>query len=180
MGVDEFQFVQYAKGFYRHDDGLYLTPPQKRELVDMDKRLKDKYPDISITIELNEYAGGPRNLTPEKWARRAKCSGGRSKMLLKPNGDVTLCEQTPARAPFIVGNVFKDGVMGAWNSPDIHAFNHPPRELFSNSVCSDCLEFDMCHDVKGYCYRDSLACYGSIYDAPPLCPRQTKIPPRFI
>ena len=97
-------------------------------------------------------------------------------MLIKANGDVTLCEQVPHGPPFVVGNVSRQGVLGVWNSAELAAFLHPPQELFRGSVCFDCEAFPSCHDDRlGYCYRDTLFSYGTIYNAPPDCPRQTAV-----
>lgn len=180
MGINEFHFVQYSRGLYRHDDKLFLTLEQKKRLIDMESQIKEEFPDVFIFIQKDITTGGSRNLTPEVWAKRPICSGGRTKMLVKPDGAVTLCEQTPNEPAYTVGNVFEDGVMGVWNSDAIHRFNNPSRELFQNSQCYDCTDFAGCIYVKGWCFRDSLACYGTIYEAPPDCPHQTKMPPRAI
>lgn len=180
MGINEFHFVQYSRGFYRHNDKLFLTLEQKKNLIEIEKQIKEEFPDIFVFMQKDLTTGGPRNLPPEVWAKRPVCSGGRTKMLVKPDGAVTLCEQTPNEPVFIVGNVFEDGVMGVWNSETIRRFNHPTRDLFKNSVCYDCSDFENCMYVKGWCFRDALACYSTIYEAPPDCPRQTKMPPRAI
>jgi len=180
MGINEFYFVQYSRGFYRHNDKLFLSLEQKKRLVDMERQIKEEFPDIFVFMQKDLTTGGPRNLTPEVWAKRPDCSGGRTKMLVKPDGEVTLCEQTPNEPAFIVGNVFEDGVMGVWNSDAIRRFNHPSCELFKNSVCYNCTDFEECIYRRGWCFRDALACYDTVYEAPPDCPHQTKIPPRAI
>ena len=180
MGINEFHFVQYSRGLYRHSDKFFLTLEQKKHLIEMESQIKEEFPDIFISMQKDITTGGSRNLTHEVWAKRPICSGGRTKMLVKPDGAVTLCEQTPNEPAFTVGNVFEDGVMGVWNSDAIRRFNHPSRELFKNSVCYDCTDFEKCIYVKGWCFRDSLACYSTIYEAPPDCPHQTKMPPRAI
>ena len=101
-------------------------------------------------------------------------------MIVKPNGDVTLCEQMPNSPSFVVGNIFEEGIVGVWRSQRVLDFIYPPREAFAGTVCFDCLEFDECHDTKGYCFRDALYSYGTMYDAQPECPRQSKIPPRYV
>jgi MoaA/NifB/PqqE/SkfB family radical SAM enzyme len=180
LGVKEFHFVQYNRSMYCHDDALFLSLEQKLRLREMAERLKLNYPGLNINVQDDITTGGTRNLTPEKWQARNICSGGRSKILVKPNGDVTLCEQIPNQAPFVVGNVFAEGVMGVWNSPKLLDFIYPPREKFTGTVCFDCNEFDECHQTKGYCYRDALCSYGTIYDAQPECPRQTKLASRYM
>ena len=180
MGVDEFHFVQYSRGLYRHDDRFFLDRSQKDALVYMEQRIKEEFPDVFVSMQKDMTTGGPRNVAPEVWSKRPTCSGGRTKMLIKPNGDVSLCEQIPAMPEFLVGNVFEKGVMGVWNSEAIRRFNYPPRERFQGTVCYDCGDFEHCHEEKGWCFRDSLACYGTMYDAPPDCPQQWKLPPRAV
>ncbi len=180
MGINEFHFVQYSRGLYRHDDKLFLTMEHKKRLISMERQINEEFPDIFVFMQKDITTGGPRNLTPEVWEKRPVCSGGRTKMLVKPDGAVTLCEQTPNEPALTVGSVFEEGIMGVWNSDAIHRFNFPSRDLFQNTVCHNCTDFERCIYLKGRCFRDSLSCYGTIYEAPPDCPRQTKIPPRAI
>ncbi|GLI14362.1 radical SAM/SPASM domain-containing protein [Methanosarcina thermophila MST-A1] len=180
IGVRDFQFVQYSRSKYRHNDDLFLSFEQKEFISNFAESINQNYPLLNISVEKNLTTGGKRNLSPEKWKDRAVCSGGRSNLIIQPNGDVTLCEQIPHREEFIVGNVFDEGVMSVWNSKRLIDFIYPPRKKFKNSVCYECLEFDACHRIKGYCYRDSFSSYGTIYDAQPECPFQTKMPVREI
>lgn len=180
LGVRDFQFVQYSRSKYQHNDDLFLSFEHKEFVSNFAESVNQNYPLLNISVEKNLTTGGNRNLTPEKWKDRAVCSGGRSNLIVQPNGDVTLCEQIPHREEFIVGNVFEEGVMGVWNSKRIIDFIYPSREKFTNSVCYECLEFEACHRIKGYCYRDSLSSYGTIYDAQPECPVQKKLPVREI
>jgi radical SAM protein with 4Fe4S-binding SPASM domain len=101
-------------------------------------------------------------------------------MLVKGNGDVTLCDQIPHIPGHVVGNVFKQGLLDVWGSQALTDFLHPPKNRFEKTACYNCPEFDNCHTGKGYCYRDSLFAYGSLYDAPPNCPAQQKAHPRTI
>jgi radical SAM protein with 4Fe4S-binding SPASM domain len=173
LGVTEFQFVQYGRSHYRHDDSLFLTLEQKHAINGIIARLCATYPHLRITGQQDVSIGEQQNMAPERWRQRAMCSGGRTNMVVKANGDVTLCDQVPHSGQFVVGNVFRDGVMGVWNSPSLYAFNNPPREAFQGTVCFDCREFKDCHDERrGYCYREALFAYGTIYDAPPDCPFQ--------
>lgn len=180
LGVKDFQFVQYSRSRYRHNGDLFLSLKHKEFISNFAKCVRQNYPLFNISIETNISAGGHRNLSLENWRNRAVCSGGRSNMIIQPDGDVTLCEQIPHREEFIVGNVFDEGITGIWNSERVRGFIYPSRGKFKNSVCYECPEFEDCHRVKGYCYRDALSSYGTIYDAQPECPFQTKIPIREI
>jgi len=175
-GVVEFDFVQYTRSHYRHRDELFMTDDEKRRLREAAGRVREEFPDLQITVQ-DETTRSAR-LDWEQWHQRAVCSGGRSNMIVQPNGDVTLCDQTPHAPAFVMGNVFDDGVMGAWRSQRIPDFLYPPRERFAGTACFDCPELDECHQERGRCYRDALFYFGSIDDAPPECPRQLKVPLR--
>jgi MoaA/NifB/PqqE/SkfB family radical SAM enzyme len=79
-----------------------------------------------------------------------------------------------------VGSLLRESLLEIWNGAALDAFIHPDRSKFENTVCSSCPEFDDCHLGRGYCYRDSLSAFGSLYDAPPECPRQQKQPLRLV
>ncbi|MBP2644307.1 MAG: moaA/nifB/pqqE family protein [Firmicutes bacterium] len=175
LGVKEFQFVQYGRSHYRHNDSLFLSAKQKLEFADTAEKLHRDYPGILITFQEDFSTAPPKRKTLEDWRSRALCSGGRTSMQIQPNGDVTLCDQLPHAPQFIIGNVLEQGLKSVWNSPQLINFLNAPRELFNETVCYDCDEFDWCHYKVGYCYRDSFFHYGTTYDAPPDCPFQTKI-----
>lgn len=180
LGVTDFQFAQYGRSKYRHDDSLFLSYEQKLRLSEMAEVLASQFPNLKISIQQNTSMGGERNMTWDRWHSRAICSGGRSNLRIQPNGDVTLCDQMPHKEQFVMGNIFEEGVMGVWRSPKVEDFLYPPREKFSGTACFDCAEFDDCHRTKGYCYRDAHSSYGTIYEAQPECPRQKRFPLREV
>jgi len=178
LGVQDFDFVLYTRSHYRHEDALF---PDSRQKADWEKeaaRIVAENSSLNITVQTVRASEEAAARICENWETRAVCSGGRSNLIIQPNGDVTLCDQVPHAPPFIVGNVFEQGILGVWNSDELTAFLYPPREKFQGSVCCDCDIFDECISGKGYCYRDALFYFGSIYDAPPECSRQTKVPLR--
>ncbi len=181
LGVTTFDFVYYTKSYYRHEDALFLSAEQKLRLHEISEGLKLDYPALDITFQDETTTNKPLDMTCEQWYSRAVCSGGRSNMIIQPNGDVTLCDQVPHRGPFIIGNVFNQGVVAVWKSKKLLDFLYPEREKFAETVCFGCSEFDDCigrNGQRGHCYRDALFYYGSIYDAPPECPWQEKPMPR--
>ncbi len=180
LGVKEFTFVQYSRSHFHHNDRLFLSSEQKKRISETANRIKADFPNLVINIQENTSAGGPRNLSWEGWHNRSVCSGGRSNFIIQPNGEVTLCEQSPHNADFVVGNVFQEGILGVWNSDKLLNFLYPDRSKFQRTACYDCPEYETCHQEKGYCYRDVYSSYGTIYDAQPECPRQSKTPAREI
>lgn len=173
IGVCDFQFVQYGRSFFCHDDRLFLSPDQKASLLDIAAVLERDHP--ACNIEFQTSTADDVRWTWERWHARSVCSGGRLNLWVKPNGDVTLCEQVPHEDQFVVGNVFKQDIETIWHSERLLGFLYPTRAMFDGTVCYDCPEYDECHMKQGYCYRDTLFRYGSIYDAPPQCPRQTVV-----
>ncbi len=180
LGVKAFQLVQYGRSHYRHRDELFLSREQKLQVREAVERLRCSHPELSIEYQDVDGDGPMARKTPEEWQARALCSGGRISMLVQPNGDVTLCDQVPHAAPFVVGNVFRESMMDVWRSPRLESFLYPERQRFAEAPCATCPDFDRCHDDYGYCYRDALFHYGSPYDAPPDCPRQHKPPLRAV
>jgi radical SAM protein with 4Fe4S-binding SPASM domain len=177
LGVVDFQFVQYGRSYYRHKDELFLSADTKKHLTREFQEIREEFPGLNIAYEDNPPV---ENNTWEEWHNRSICSGGRVSMLVKGNGDVTLCDQIPHIPGHVVGNVFKQGILGVWRSQALTDFLHPPQNRFEKTVCYNCPEFDNCHTGKGYCYRDSLFAYGSLYDSPPNCPAQKKAHRRTI
>lgn len=174
MGVSEFQFVQYGRSYFRHDESLFLSLEEKMSLIETAARLREEYPEISFTFQEDLNTEWKINKSKEQWESRSICSGGRTSILLKPNGDVLLCEQIPHKPQFVMGNLAQQSLDDVWNSKKINDFLFAPKELFKDSACEKCLDFEDCHYKKGYCYRDALFNYNTIYEAPSNCPFQNK------
>lgn len=175
LGVKSFQFVQYGRSYYRHTDDLFLTKEQKMFLHSKMEELKSEYPALKIVYQDDITSGDtPPDNSLEKWDKRALCSGGRISMEINPNGDVTLCEQIPHKKEYIFGNIVNQPMDAIWNGEKMLNFLFPGKEKYGNTPCYDCQDYDKCHNELGYCYRDSLFNYGTVFDAPPGCPRQTK------
>ncbi|MGO9316552.1 MAG: radical SAM protein [Terracidiphilus sp.] len=180
MGVRLFQFVHYGRSIYRHSDDLFLSREQKLSLSESMPRLVAKHSGVEIAFQ--DEIGEPRTEEQRRsdWEQRAVCTGGRATLIVLPNGDVTLCEQLPHLPDNVVGNLLRESVLEIWNGAAVDRFIHPERSKFEGTVCCTCPEFDDCHTGRGYCYRDSLSAFGSVYDAPPGCPRQQKTPLRLV
>ncbi len=174
LGVVNFQFVQYGRSHYRHNDDLFLSLEDKTRLAQEFQEIRAEFPGLNIMYQNDSTVQTESDTTWEDWHNRAACSAGRVSMQVKTNGDVTLCDQLPHIPEHVVGNVFEQGILGVWKSQKLSDFLYPPRSRFKQTVCYDCPEFEICHHGKGYCFRDSLFIYGSLFDAPPRCPLQKK------
>ncbi len=180
MGVRRFQFVQYGRSIYRHSDDLFLSREQKLRLSESMPLLASRYTDFEIVFQDETGEAKTADQLQAAWPQRAICTGGRAALYVHPNGDVSLCEQLPHAKEHIVGNLLRQSLQEIWNGSAMDSFIHPDRSKFAGTVCRDCPEFDQCHWGRGYCYRDSLSAFSSVYDAPPGCPRQEKIPLRLV
>jgi len=180
LGARRFQFVQYGRSIYRHSDDLFLTREQKLRLSESLPRLAAKRGDLEIVFqdETGEVRTGEQ--IKAAWEQRPICTGGRAALYVLPNGDVSLCEQLPHAPEHVVGNLLRESLLEIWNGAALDKFIHPDRSKFEGTACRACPEFEPCHWGRGSCYRASLTAFGSVYDAPPGCPRQEKIPLRLI
>ena len=174
MGITEFQFVQYGRSNFRHDESLFLSLENKLRFIETAALLRKEYPEISFTFQEDKNTGGAIKRSKEQWESRSICSGGRASLLLKPNGDVILCEQIPHRPVYVMGNLVEQSLNEVWHSKKMLDFLYAPRELFKNTACEKCPDFEKCHYEKGYCYRDALFNYNTIYEAPSDCPFQSR------
>ena len=179
MGAEEFQFVYYGKSYYRQRDDLFLDEQDKEAIHAINKAVRSgKYRGLDITIQ-DELLGAVEEPSVETWAQRARCTGGYSSMTILPDGKVILCEQLPQQDGFIVGNIRETSVKAIWTSRQLSDWLFPPQERFLNTACYNCPEFDACHYHAGFCYRDALFAYDTLFEAPPSCPYQTRIGSRL-
>ncbi|WP_207659167.1 radical SAM/SPASM domain-containing protein [Anaerobacterium chartisolvens] len=174
LGVEEFQFVHYGRSFFRHDDSLFLSFEDKLRLIETAGALRKEYPQLKFTFQEDKNTGAPIRKSKEQWENRSICSGGRTSMRMKPNGDIMLCEQIPHKTEFTMGNLLDSSVVEIWNSNSIRDFLYAPRDMFKDTACEKCIYFETCHFEKGYCYRDSLSNFNTVFDAPADCPYQSK------
>ncbi|WP_169738480.1 radical SAM protein [Afifella pfennigii] len=101
---------------------------------------------------------------------RGRCSGGRSAVFVTPEGKVTLCEQVPHHAPFVVGDLAHQSLLEVWNSPEALAMAYPERAAFAGTLCENCSDFDLCAVKRGHCFRDSWFAHRRLTGPSPYCP----------
>ncbi|GAB4255545.1 MAG: radical SAM protein [Deferrisomatales bacterium] len=171
-GVGRMGVAGYGRSFYRHDDRLFLTAEQMGWLNEVVESLREELAWEGLTCSV-----GPRDFTdrsPEErardWPERASCSGGRSSFVITPTGKVTLCEQMPVAEAYVAGDLTRQTIREIWNSQRLRDLMDPPRERFAGTPCETCEEYASCHQEYGYCFRDALFTYGTVYAPPPACP----------
>jgi radical SAM protein with 4Fe4S-binding SPASM domain len=179
LGARQFSFVRYARTFHRHQDDLFLRPRHGEIIRRQLETLAERYPDINLDEDLAYGAvSSPQELTQAErqrlWDRRSGCGGGWSTLGVAANGDVFLCEQMTLRDPYIVGDAKVQSLREIWDSDRLRSFIFPEREQFADTVCATCPNFETCMWEQGRCYRDAFYSYGSIFQPPPLCPRNDR------
>ena len=121
LGVVSFTFVLYGRSYYRHSDDLFYPPAAKAKIRDTMSAMREQFPDCRFLWQGLD----PPKPTWKMWRARNMCSGGRIGMVIQPNGDVTLCDQVPHVPANVVGNVFRQGVVGVWQSKRVDDFLFP-------------------------------------------------------
>jgi radical SAM protein with 4Fe4S-binding SPASM domain len=180
LGVKRSSVAIYSRSIFRHDDSFFMS---KKDIIWLKKQvaqIKGRFPNYDVSfngtiIDYNRLSIKNKN---QQWKARAHCSGGTSSMTICADGRVILCEQIPQEDQYSAGNVKHQSLLEVWNSYQMRKVAFPPREKFRNTVCYNCKNFNECHYQFGYCFRDSLNAYGTIYAPPPNCP-QAPPSPRF-
>lgn len=173
LGVKRSSVAIYGRSMYAHDDAYLMPESGLAWLKEQVDKIRNDYPgsNISLNGSIIDYNKVPPREKKKRWKARAHCSGGSSSMTICADGRVTLCEQIPQKAEYTAGNLKRQSLLEVWNSRRMLEVAFPPREKFANTVCFDCDEFDDCHYEHGYCFRDSLNVYGTVYAPPPNCPK---------
>lgn len=177
-GARVFHFVRYRRSFHHHNDNLFVTQKHLDVLNRQFAEIRNDYPDVTVVENLTQGQSGPSKVSPERarmiWDNRLGCGGGWSSLGISADGKAFLCEQMKMADPFYVGDANSQSIQEIWNSERLLRFIHPDRAQFSGTLCHNCEEFEGCMWEKGRCYRDAYFSYGSIYEPPPLCPKNDR------
>ena len=175
IGVRHFTFARYMRSFYHHkNDALFVSKKNLKKIDEQMLYIKTKYPDITLECDFNSYSNKNIALSLDEWNNRLICSGGRTSMYIKQNGDATLCEQMPHQHGYIFGNIIEKGLINTWQSKSYESFVNIDKSKLANTPCYNCEHFELCFHKLGICYRDSLFAYNNQFTAPPLCPFQNR------
>ena len=95
------------------------------------------------------------------------CDAGKTKCLIKPNGDVVPCPAFKQNPEFIAGNVKNESLINIWNNSQVwELFRHFNYEQLSEP-CKTCYYLPHC---QGRCHAQRILSYGNIYYGPdPHC-----------
>lgn len=175
-GARRFQFVRYTRSFFNHRDTFFFDDRSIRIAQNQMEEICSRYPDVDLTENIISttfyHPAMDRALRQRIWSGRSGCGGGWSMLGIAPNGRAILCEQMVQDEPYCVGDLTRQSITDVWRCDEMLGFIYPTRDKFIGTVCYDCEDFEACHWEKGYCYRDAYFSYATVYQAPPLCPKQ--------
>jgi radical SAM protein with 4Fe4S-binding SPASM domain len=176
LGVSKITLSTYGRSMYSHSDEFFVNERAGRwleKIINDAKRPKVKY----------NYYRDDQSLTPgqkeEDFKQRAVCTASRWGFVILSDGKVIPCDEFPADDRFLIGDVTNKSIMEVWNAPANMMFTLPPRDVFKGTVCYECPEFEACTFKGKRCIRDSFKAYGTIFTAPPSCPRAAPAPRMF-
>jgi radical SAM protein with 4Fe4S-binding SPASM domain len=192
LGADKLSVAAYNRTFFRHRDDLFLDSEDRDLIAEQCSRARADFPELKLRISglssalkekeqeiasktvmevMSDGAGKQASDKMEKWKNRTHCSGGRSSIVVTPDGKVVLCDTVPQNDMFMVGDLSKQSIMEVWNSEKLLEFAFPSQDKFIDTLCYGCTWINDCHNSPaGYCFRNSYFNYGTIFGPPPECP----------
>lgn len=172
IGAHEISLLRYVpqgRGLNFNDD-LMMSREEFRELQEIIIKEKQRANNRNIHFR----PGIPIDFAfqcPGGWPKPKPCDGGKTKILVRPNGEVNVCPAWKNLPDYIAGNLMEQTVKDVWeNSPTYKMFrNFVPTDL--KGKCATCEDRDECW---GGCAAQRILKYGDINRGPdPLCPRNT-------
>jgi radical SAM protein with 4Fe4S-binding SPASM domain len=159
---------------------LWLRPDKNKldKIKDIVIKLREKHGD-RVQFYFHEYPERKKYINPstqEKQAlfeNRPQCSGNFHAFYILPDGQVTICEELYWQPQFIIGDIMKQSIREVWNSKKALSLYQYSKDLIrEQSACKRCDDFDRCHQVRGFCWKQVLYAYGEEnWDYPdPRCP----------
>ncbi len=193
LGVSKLSVAAYNRTFYRHRDDLFLSQEDRKLIGEQCNQARADFPEMELKMSglrsvltprerdfisktrMEAMSGKLENHTAsekmEKWKNRTHCSGGRSSIVITPDGKVVLCDTVPQEGIFVIGDLSTQTIMEVWNSQELMEFAYPSRDKFMGTACYDCSYVNDClSSPAGYCFRNSYFNYGTVFGPPPECP----------
>jgi radical SAM protein with 4Fe4S-binding SPASM domain len=157
-------------GIYRGNEQMLLSVDQKKWYRKVMEDKVKQYPDHKINWECEEDILDASQDQISNWFKtRPYCSGGRTQIVIAPDGKVTTCEQSPQEGIFVCGDVTKQSIMEVWNSNALKKWYEPSQKEFKGTECYNCGDFQQCIHVMGHCWLQVYKMFGTIYAPHPYC-----------
>ena len=137
IGISEFKKSKYSPD--------YTPTVQQKEMLQT--RLRALSTDIPVANGCN--IGFP------KASQKAVCEGGRSGLVILPDGSVTLCDFLAGMPDFKVGNIVNQTIEEIWNSKKLKSLVYVRKERLLHHKCFTCTGKEDCLS-KGFCYTKAI------------------------
>lgn len=164
----------------------YLCEEMETVMLDEDSKLimqqqmdmvrQDFYNPARVFLKLNtepQVYGSCQKMSEEEYWQRSFCSGGRTALIVLPDGGVTCCEELYWQKHYLLGNIKTDTLENIFLSEKRWDLLQPKQEEQPvTSPCRYCPNdiFIKCTREKGRCWRESLKAFSRI-DYPDIrCP----------
>jgi len=172
LGAYRSKLTNYTRSLAHHSESFWVPDDQARRVLEQMDDLRKTYPGRELLYAIDkDYSEMSPEERQKRWPPPPSCTAYVDNLVICPDGSCIPTEQIPQWEQYIVGNVRDATIQEVWDSPRMHRMYHPPRELFKGTVCYPCDDFDGCHYQRGWCFRDALMAYGTIYAPSPNCPK---------
>lgn len=168
LGVAKVGLAPYSASIGRHSDALYPSREDVEWLAARLPSLREQHREVCIETPLE--ATLDTEVSDAAWSETPACQIGLFAFVMRPDGSVTFCERVAYNRSFIVGDLRYQTIREMWASPAWDSLRRPERELFTDSECFACEEFDVCTELGRRCIVRTMAAKGREYAADPACP----------
>ncbi len=158
IAIDAAEFSLYKEGM----ESIMLHEDDIPEYLHQLHITKSIFQDQDIFLKFNEdpiWVGKNFQLNETEYLNRKNCNGGRSGIIILPDGKVTCCEELYWNPKYMIGDLKKQTLLEVFDSPERWNIITPQQSAMPlDSPCSYCDEalFMNCTQQKGRCWRESL------------------------
>jgi len=158
IAIDAIEFSLYKDGV----ESLMLREEDIPEYLHQIGLVKTLFQNQDVLLNFNEYpiwVGKNYKLDENEYMERKQCNGGRTGVVILPDGKVTVCEELYWNKKYIIGDLQKQSLLDVFESPDRWKLITPIQSSIApDSPCRQCDAdlFKKCTQEKGRCWRESL------------------------
>ena len=187
--VNTMEIIRSYKNIYRVSIGtmgytlynrdvnssLMLTRKDETRVKVCYNRVSELFKDSGVYFKMDDpiYIDADKSVTEDEFWNRAFCTGGRTGLVILPDGKITCCEELYWHPEYILGDLKEQSLDEVFASPKRWNLLNPRKEdVDSNSPCFNCIDevFEKCNREKGRCYRETLKIFGKVDYPDPRCP----------
>ncbi len=162
-GVRDISLATYIRSYHKHDDLLF---PEMDDLERSHEAIMALDLPDDMEIDMFELQDPRDSALCED--EPSTCSGGRSGIVIGPDGDASICDRLLTFEGAIVGNVKQDSLMDIWYGKSLDRFINPKKELYEDTSCHSCGGFDGC-TTRVRCHLRAMHIEGKLFASDYLC-----------